>query len=172
MILDNYFFKRKVRKLVEASRARKHKYCSLEETESILVLYRYEDKKYVEPTLNKLRQMKKKLYSCITCPGPVADNDSSVVYIDRYKDVDKHGIPHDEIGSRVAKIPADILIDLSRGKCHTLRVLLLQHPSLFKVGERLEDNSVYDFSIILTDGGTVGDLFEYLLFYLQTIRSK
>lgn len=172
MILGNYFFKRKVRNLMESSRARKHKYCSLEEAVNILVLYRYEDRADIEPVLNKLLQMKKKLYCCVTCSGPVADNDPSVIHIDKHKDADKYGIPHEEICARVAKTPADILIDLSRGKCHTLQVLLLQHPSLFKVGERLNDDAGYDFSIILTEGGSAGDLFEYLLFYLQTIRSK
>lgn len=172
MILGEYFFKRKVQKLIAASCSRKHKFCSLDDAGSILVLYRYEDRVAVEPELEKLRSMKKRIFCCVTYSGPVNNDNPSMIYLNRSKDADKYGIPNPDISARLAKVPADILIDLSRDKCHTLKVLMLQHPSLFKVGERLLKDSVYDFSIIMTDGGGTADLFGYLLFYLQTIRSK
>lgn len=172
MILGEYFFKRKVRKLIASSRSREHKFCSWDEAKSILVLFRDEDRPAVEPLLEKLRSSNKRMACCVSYAGVVTNDNPSMIYVSRAKDADKYGIPNPEISDRIAKLEADVLIDLSRGKCHTLSVLMLQHPSLFKVGERLLDDSVYDFSINMTDGGGTADLFGYILFYLQTIRSK
>lgn len=172
MIFGDYFFKRKIHKLINDSRSRKHQFCSLEDADNILILYRHEDKMAVEPGLEKLRLMNKRICCCVTYSGLINNDDSSTIYLNTSKDSDKYGIPNKEISDRLAKVPADILIDLSRGKCHTLKALMLQHPARFKVGERLSADSDYDFAIIMTDGGGITDLFDYLLFYLQTIRSK
>lgn len=172
MILGEYFFKRKVKKLIDNARSGKHKFCSLDDAGSMLILYQYEDKEAVEPLLEKLRSTKKRIFCCISHSGTIENDNPSMIYVNRNKDADKYGIPNADISAQLAKVQADVLIDLSRGKCHTLKVLMLQHPSLFKVGERLLDDSVYDFSIIMTDGGGTADLFGYILFYLQTIRSK
>ncbi|MDD3062545.1 MAG: hypothetical protein PHX50_06835 [Massilibacteroides sp.] len=117
--------------------------------------------------------MGKNVYCCMSGHGDIALlNDPSFVYINKTKTVNKYGIPDDKIKMKVLGFPADILIDLSRGKCYTLKLLMLQHPSTFKVGERLGDESLYDFSIIMKGGERTSDLFENLLFYLQSIRSK
>lgn len=172
MIFGNYFFKRKVQKLIADSHGRKHKFCSLEDARSLLVLFRNEDKAAVEPLLEKLRASGKRISCCVSYTGTKDHDDPSVLYVNKNKEADKYGIPNADISARLAKIEADVLIDLSRGKCHALSVLMLQHPSRFKVGERLMDETIYDFSIIMTDGGGTAELFGYILFYLQTIRSK
>ena len=154
------------------SRLRKHRFCSLDDARSVLVLYRNEDRGILETQLKNLQLSKKQVCCCVSCSGVVAHPDSSEIYIDKGKEADKYGVPKAELSDRIAKIPADILIDLSRGKCHTLKVLMLQHPSAFKVGERFSDDPIYDFSIIMTEGGNTAELFEHLLFYLQTIRTK
>lgn len=117
--------------------------------------------------------MKKQIRCVFSSKDAVSQpDDSSLLFIDKSKEADKYGIPNDEVSAKVAKIPADILIDLSRGKCHVLKVLMLQHQAAFKIGESLPDSSFYDFSISMTERGGTADLFEYLLFYLQSIRSK
>lgn len=173
MIFGEYFFKKKVRKMIEQSGSRKRRYCSLGEAGSVLVLFRNEDKDRLKKQLEELRSLNAKVHCCVT-GDKAADGaeDPSVLYIDKSADVDKYGMPKPEVANRVFTIPADILIDLSRGKCRTLKVLMLQHPSAFKTGEKLSDNSFCDFSIVMTEGGGTTELFEYLLFYLQTIRSK
>lgn len=171
MKLGEYFFKRKIQNLIEKSRSRMHRFCSLDDADSILVLYRSEDREAVEPLLKKLVSMKKRIYACVSCSGIINQSNSSEICINKSKETDKYGVPNAELSDKIAKISADILIDLSMGKCHTLKALMLQHPSTFKVGARISDNSIHDFSIIMTEGGAA-ELFEHLLFYLQTIRTK
>lgn len=172
MILRKYFLNRMIRRLIDESRFREHKYCSLDEATSILVLYCHEDGDSIKPMLDNLRSMNKELTCCVTSTENVDQKDSSVIYINKKTDTDKYGIPKPKIMDRIVKIPADILIDLSRNRCSTQKFIMLQHPSQLKVGERLADDFVYDFSIIMTDRGETVDLFGYLLFYLQTIPSK
>lgn len=173
MIFGDYFFKRKIQGLIDAQRTRKHQYCSLDEAKDILILYRLEDAQALEPQLKKLRSMNKRVRCCVCCGHDASQPaDPSVVYINKAARTDRNGMPDAELSAEISALPADILIDLSRGKCHTLKALMLQHPSRFKAGERLQDESVYDFSVIMTDGGGIGELFEYLLFYLRTIRTK
>lgn len=173
MIFGEYFFKKKVRKMIELSNSRKHRYCSLDEAENILVLFRDEDRDQIEEQLKKIRSLKKQVRYCVACDN-IMDKpaDPSVYYIYKNKDTDKYGIPNQEVTNNILKIPADILFDLSRGKSHTLKAIMLQHPSMFKIGEKLGEEAYYDFSIIMTEGGGIKELFENLLFYLQTIRSK
>ncbi len=172
MLFEEYIFKRKVRKLTDAARSRKHKFCSWDAADHVLILYRNEDKGNIEPIVEKLRSTQKQICCCVTCSGVIKEDEPSTIYVNKSRDVDKYGIPNSAVSSRIAEVKADILIDLSRDKCHTLKVLMIQHPSLFKVGERLSDDAAYDFSIVMTDGEGTAELFEYLLFYLQTIRSK
>lgn len=173
MIFGEFFFKRKIRKLIENHTSRKHRFCSLEDAADILVLYRHEDTMAVEPKLKELKAMKKNVISCVSCSSKsVEESTPFVIHINEAKEADKYGIPNSELSAKVAKIKADILIDLSRGNCHILKVLMLQHPSTFKVGERAKEDSLYDFSLIMTEGAETAELFENLLFYLRTIRSK
>lgn len=171
-MLEGYRFKKKIRKLVYASADRMHRFCSLDDARDILVFYCYEDRDEVAPYIRKLREMGKQVYVVTTSSKTVTPpDDPSVIFISTEKKSNKYKILDAEVCHTVNEIPADILIDVSRGKCQALKALMLQHRSAFKVGERFSDESVYDFSMIMTSGGP-GELFEYLLFYLQSIRSK
>jgi hypothetical protein len=173
MILKKYLYNRKIRKLISEASSREHRFCPLEEANSVLALFLREDYDEVAPRLKELYSQNKQVYCCVSGNGSFERiNELPCIYIDKTKDVDKYGIPIDEIQTKFMNSPADILFDLSRGKCRTLKLLLVQHPSTFKVGERLNEDFMYDFSMIMTEGRATSDLFENLLFYLRSIRSK
>lgn len=173
MILTHYFIKKKVEKQAAVLSGRKRKYCSLEEARRLLVFYQEKDKEVVEPCLEMLRQMKKQVVVCIYTSRTAAKPLPADYHIlDCQKDVDIWGCPSDAKCKELKEINADILINLTGSDCYALQYILLQHDCPFKVGAKLGETDIHDLSISLTESDDVKYLFEQLLFYLQTIRSK
>lgn len=173
MRLTNYFIKKKVQSLASGAANRKHEFCTLEDANHILVLYQADDHELVEPCLEKLRKMRKKVQACVFVSGStVPEMNASYMTVHSKKDLDTWLAPSDAVVEQFKTVRADILIDLTRPDCYPMQYLMLQHPCRFKVGVKRAGIDLYDLSISLTEREDIKHLFEHILFYLQTIRSK
>ncbi|MDH6356557.1 hypothetical protein [Parabacteroides sp. PF5-9] len=173
MKVSDFFLKRSIhqqkKKLVE----RKPLFVPLKEARHILVFYNIKDQKMVEAFLESFRMMHKHVTACVYIP----DTTSSVFYegyipVFAKTDLNRWGLPKDEIAKKINKARADILIDLTSQNNFIIQYLMLQHPSKFKVGLKWDDQNLHDFSITVTDRTDVKYLFGQILFYLQSFHSK
>ncbi len=172
MILSNYFIKKKIKALAKEASSRQSRYCSLEEANNILVVFNLKDKKEVLLCIEKLKEFNKEINICVYVPKLNREEcDESWLQIKEDK-LDSKGIPTNEMVRKFNEIPADILIDLTRTTNYPMHYLLLQHPSRFKVGNKSSLRDMYDMTVTMTDDDNIDELFEHLLFYLLTIRSK
>lgn len=173
MKLTNYVIKKRIQQLARKNAGRKHQFCSLDDVHDVLVLFHLRDKEEVEGCLQKLRDRDKNVRTCAFIPHYSHEEEiESCVSVSAKKDLDIWGIPSNAICKKINGIKADVLIDLTGPKCYALKYLTLIHPATFKVGVKRDDNDIYDFSIAVTNEEGIPYLFEQILFYLQTIRSK
>lgn len=174
MILTNYFIKKKIRKLALGLPARKRGFCTLKDARSILVFYRAKDKEAVESCLEKLRMMHKLVSACLYVTDRVSDRSLPADYhtLDSKEDLTLWGFPKEDKCKEIKDIKADILIDLVGQDSYAMQYILLQHDCFFKVGAKQDETDFYDLSIRVTDRDDIKYLFEQILFYLQSIRSK
>ncbi len=173
--VSDFFIKRAVNKLAKVSFGRRHCFRSLKEAHDIVVFYEAKDKDEVEPGLETLRMLKKKVNVCVYSTGQEVQEDPDaylVIHDDDNKDINAWGFPALEIMRKVNALRADLLIDLTGKNCYPMKYLLLHHPSQFKTGIKRSEKDLYDFSISVTDRNELMHLFGQIIFYLQTIRSK
>ena len=173
MRLTNYFIKKKVQSLASDAANRRHEFCTLEDARRVLVLYQADDHELVEPCLNALRKMQKKVVAGVFVSGEKNfEPNTSCIPVHAKKDLDTWSVPSDKVVEQFKTTGADIMIDLTRSDCYPMQYLMLQHPCRFKVGVKHVDVDLYDLSISVTEREDIKHLFEHILFYLQAIRSK
>lgn len=173
MKLSNYFIRKKVRALAAKSNKRMPRFCNLEDACQIFVLYNAEDKSIVASFLQTLSELGKQVRTCIYISDKtVTEETNASMLIHPETDLDMWYIPKDPVCKDFNSHKADILIDLTRSDNYVMHYLLLQHPCSFKVGAKNVEADLYDFSISMTNGDDIKHLFEQILFYLQSIRSK
>lgn len=173
MRLTNYFIHKKVKALAGRSDRRQSRFCSLGEARQVLVLFNAEDRETVEPSLATLRNQNKNIQVCAyVSTDTLPEMPSSYLVIHTKTDLDMWYMPKEEVRKKFNACNADILIDLTTGNNYVMQYLLLQHPSLFKVGARSNDLDLYDLTISVTEATDIKHIFDHILFYLQTIRSK
>lgn len=173
MRLTNYFIRKKVKALAGQSGRRQSRFCSLSEARQVLILFNAEDRDVVESCMATLRKQNKNIQACAyVSTETVPEMPSSYQVIHAKTDLDMWYMPKEEVRKKFNTCNADILIDLTTGNNYVMQYLLLQHPSLFKVGARSNDLDLYDLTISVTEATDIKHIFEHILFYLQTIRSK
>lgn len=172
MRLTNHIIRKKVKELAGKPKRQSY-FCPLEEARQILVLFDAEDRDVVEACLSSLRKLNKHIQAYAYVSGDtVPETNPSYSVIQAKTDLDMWYIPKAEIREKFCSCTADILIDLTRGNNYVMQYLLLQHPATFKVGVRSSELDLYDLTISVTENADIKHLFEHILFYLQTIRSK
>ncbi|WP_106827980.1 DUF6913 domain-containing protein [Parabacteroides pacaensis] len=175
MILTNYFIKRKVNKLV-SSIPRNRKFKSLNEIDTILLLYHVSDSKEIEKCVLQLKKIGKKVYTCgykaEEAPQGTDPEDDFHIYVQAKKEVNIWGMPSGAIVEKMNACRPDVIIDLTRRKEYVMQYLLLKCNCDFKTGIKEDENDLYDFSISGAKNKDLLYLFEQIIFYLQTIRSK
>lgn len=173
MRFANYFIKKKISNLLKDVSGRTPRFYTMADAKDILVVFNIMDKKEIEACLDKLREFKKNVHVCAFIPkkGKVDEAEQSWITIHE-DDLDSKGVPTDEMCSRFTSIPADILMDFTRGNNYAMHYLLLRHPASFKVGNKPALREMYDMTISATDDDSLQTLFDHILFYLMTIRSK
>lgn len=173
MKLTNYFIKKKVQQLASGIRLRKHEFCTLEDAKHILVLFHADDWDMVKPGLEILRQQRKTVDACVYLAGEaVPEMEPSYLIVDTKKDLDVWNCPKDTVVNNCNALKADILIDLTHANNYPMQYLMLQHPCHFKVGLKQDGIDLYDLAILVTERDNIKQLFEHILFYLRSIRSK
>lgn len=174
MILTNYFIKKKVQELAAGLPERKRGFSTLKEAHRILVLYQAKDQEAVAPGLERLRGMHKQVVACLS----VADHTSCQALpadchtLDVKKDLTIWGIPKEDKCKEIKEIKADIVINLCDPDHYAMQYIMLQHDCSFTAGIKQGGTDLYDLSILVTDRDDIKYLFEQILFYLQSIRSK
>ena len=172
MKLTNHFIRKKVKSLAEAKKRQSY-FCPLEEARHILVLFNAEDLDAIAPCLDALRSKNKHVNACAYASGEVApEMNPAYMVIHGKTDLDLLSVPKAEVRKAFCACEADILIDLTRGNDYVMQYLLLHHPATFKVGARSSELDLYDLTISMTENADIKHIFEHILFYLQTIRSK
>lgn len=175
--LTDFFIKRAVDRLINVSFERERCFRSLHEAHDIVIFCEAKDMDGVASGLETLRRLKKNVDVCVYAAGKeVSEADAAnarlVISGNGNKDTDVWGFPSPEITNNVGAWRADMLIDLTGKDCYPVKYLLLQHPSPFKAGIKRGEKDMYDFSISATGGDELAYLFDRIIFYLQTIRSK
>lgn len=173
MILTHYFIKRKINRLLSSAR-RSRRFKTINEIHNVLLLCHAEDAKEVEQCAVRLKKAGKKITICMyeTTPAASRNDDSDILYVRPSQDVTVWGFPESSVMQKVNACPSDIIIDLTRKNEYVMQYLLLRSECDFKVGIRSEENAFYDFSVSATENKELSYLFEQIIFYLQTIRSK
>ncbi len=159
MRLTNHFIRKKVKALAGQSGKRQSNFCTLKDARHILVLFNAEDRDVVEPCLKTLRTLNKNVNVCVYVSGEtVPEMNPSYMVVHAKTDLDMWYMPTDEIQKKFYSCNADILIDLTQGNNY--------------VGAKNGELDLYDLTISMTENADIKHLFEHILFYLQTIRSK
>ena len=173
MKLTKYFIRKKVQHLAPDANVRPHEFCTLNEANHILVLFHAADRELVEPCLEKLRRQKKQVHACVyVAEDTTPEMNASYFLVHVKNDLDAWYSPKESTVQNCNALKADILIDLTSPKCYSMQYLLLQHPCRFKVGIKHDVADLYDLAISVTERDNIKQLFEHILFYLQSIRSK
>lgn len=173
MIITHYFIKKEIKGVRQQTVGRAHRYQSLDEIRTVLLLFDAKNLSEVQPCIRQLENRKIKVSACAYTKEEMPNWPASILLIREKKDVNKLGIPVAAIEEKFNSIQADLLIDLTETQSYSMRLLMLKHPSLFKVGAKSEGlEQLHDLSIAVTNKNSIGYLFEQILFYLQAIRSK
>jgi len=173
MNFANYFIKKKINSLLKEMSGRKPRFCSMSDAKNILVVFNIMDKNDVVLCIQKLREFDKNIHVCCFIPKKNKEYEPESTWITILEeDFDSKGIPSDAACDKFARIPADILIDFTRKNSYGMHYLLLNHPANFKVGNKSSLRDMYDMTVAATGNDDIQPLFDHILFYLLTIRSK
>ncbi len=172
MKLSNFFIKKKIQNLLNNTSERKPYFCSLRDAENVLVVFNSKDMEEALPCIEQLKTMGKNIQVCTYIPKKLSVQTDDSWFLLKEDDFDSKGIPTNEVCAKFTAVPADILIDLTRSKDYASLYMILQHPSPFKVGNKSPLRDMYDLTVNMGSDGSIKQLFEHILFYLQTIRSK
>jgi len=175
MILTDYFLKRELRKLISKSSRRPHQYRSMNDIKNVLFVCNSEDWEIGRTCIDRLKTIHKTVNTAIYSPTikDVPTWYSNYLLLRGDKDVNLWGFPDKSLQQQFNSLSADIIMDFTGEKSMAMYYLILQHPSLFKVGCKQSENSAYDLSIVPSEGkDDLQYIFEQLFNYLQTISSK
>lgn len=172
MILKNYFIKRKIDELLSSS-CRNRRFLPFDRIGRILLFYNISDAEAAEICAGKLRKQGKEVYTCgYKSEGSPDSADDTHIYVGSRADTGKNGVPSDAVVQRLDACRADAIIDLTRGNSYVMQYLLLKCRCDFKAGVKGNENNLYDLTLAATDNKDLVYLFDQIVFYLQTIRSK
>lgn len=174
MKISTYIIKKKIQKLSCASSSDREKHSiGIEEARSVLILGDWKDYERIYDIAKRNSALKGKVSFCMLVNNDLPkDSDKNICIVDSKKDINNFYIPNQDCIEKVTSIKADILIDLSSSESYSLKYILLNHPSTFKVGVKNENADLYDLSILMTESNNIEQNFEQILFYLNSIRSK
>ncbi len=173
MILTNYYIKKKINSLAKQAPFREHSYCALQQAQDVLLVYSAEDREQIRECIKKLRDQGKNVYGCMYLPtGKPYETDTTHLQVKEETDTDLFLLPKGEVMAKFKELPADILIDLSRSSEYAMHYLVLSHSALLKVGKKHGEQAMHDISLLVGPEDNVGELFDHIVFYLQTIRGK
>lgn len=169
----NYFISRKIRELSVQQKNRSGLFLPMNEVQHVLLMFNEEDEQELLPCIDKLKRMDKRVSLCIfSSENTTEDVNSMMVYTCCKKDQNFFYFPSQAFLQQINDVKADLIIDLTKPDNLTAQYVLLQHPCKFKAGFKREDIELYDLAIVVTDRKNLQHLFEQLLFYLNSIRSK
>lgn len=172
MILSHYFIRKKILSMQVQPAVRRPKGLSLEEAGRILLVYDYSDKDEVEACLAGIKGKQKwKHLIFAEAPIPEADMTPEKIVCTR-KELNSRGFPPDSLVEKVKSTPADLLIDLTTDICYPLLYLVVQHPAGMKVGFKKPVGEFYDFSLALSSREKISYIWQQIVFYLQSFRTK
>ncbi len=173
MILTHYFIKRKINRLLSSAK-RSRRFKTLNEIHNVLLLCHAADADEVKQCAARLKKAGKKVTVCMceTASAASRNGDPDIFYVSPAHDVTVWGFPESSVVQKVNACTPDIVIDLTRKNEYVMQYLLLRSECDFKAGIRSEEKAFYDFSVSATENKELSYLFEQIIFYLQTIRSK
>ena len=172
MILSHYFIRKKILSIQVQPAVRRLKALSLEEAERILLVYDYAGKEEVEACLAGIKGKQKWLHLIFSeTPIPEADMTPEKLVCTR-KELNTRGFPPEALVEKVKSLKADLLIDLTTDVCYPLLYMVVQHPAGMKVGVKKPLGEFYDFSLALNSREKISYIWQQIVFYLQSFRTK
>ncbi|GAB6394875.1 MAG: hypothetical protein MdMp024_1187 [Bacteroidales bacterium] len=175
MMCRSFFIKRKIQSLVKKSSvARQGCFCSLNEAKTFLIVFHIKDKGQVSLCVERLKKLGKKTRLCVFIPKNMKTLEAVDTSWLQVKEelFDSAGLPSKIVCEKFYAVQADVLLDLTRPGDYVMHFLQLMHPASFKVGNKSALRNIFDLIIPMGCDDTIPQYFEYILFYLQTIRSK
>lgn len=170
MIISKYFIKRKINDLA-CNRHRIRRFKSWSEVNRVMVFYHTAESETVVKCIDTLEKMGKTVFLC-SYGSAVPENKEGNLHIQPQKDVSWWGYPQESVLKTLNDFKPDMLIDLTQKQCCVLQYLFLKCNCDFKTGIKKENQKLYDFAISMTESTDINYLFNQIIFYLQTIRSK
>lgn len=173
MRISNYFIKQKIENLARKTN-RVKKFKSMNEIDRVIIFCNSSEQQEVLPCVSRLAEMGKKVWICSYGTMPEAKIGEGIFLLEIIpkKDLDLRGIPSASIVKKLNDFAPDILIDLTSRISYPMQYLFLCLTCDFKVGITKKDRKQYDFSISVTESTDLCYLFNQIIFYLQTIRTK
>lgn len=173
MILSYHFIRKRIAQLLKRPISRERQFLSLEQADSILLIFKQENQEEAEACMAQLEAKGKKVKQFIYADAPMEKSDDPDRIGCSKKDLDIWAFPRKEIEQAFLSLKADILIDLIEDKdCFPIYYLELQHTARMKIGPKRENGDFYDFSLSVNQQKGIQYIFDQILFYLQTFRTK
>lgn len=173
MRISNYFIKRKIENLAKKGNRTKT-FKSLDEIDRAIIFCNSSECKKIFSCVSRLEEMGKKMLVCSYggLSGKEVNEGTSVLEVSPQKDLNFFGMPSSSIIKKLNDFKPDILIDLTSRVSYPMEYLFLACECDFKTGIKKKDHEHYDFSISVTESTDIDYLFNQIIFYLQTIRTK
>lgn len=171
----NIFIQKKIKNLCKNSGKRHHEFRSMDDIRNMLIFIDDFDQCIVEFGLKQLVKQGKQVQFCIYTNNEEFESEKEeYIYVNEERDLNKFAFPNEPLCRQIKDISTDILIDLTESTSYPMHYLALIHPATFKVGIKRDNNELYDFSIIPPPDreDDLAFIFDQILFYLKTIRSK
>ena len=174
MILSYYFIRKRINQMLGRPVSRKRQFLSLEQAETVLLVFTQKNLQEAEACAARLKAKKKKVKQFVYADTPsVGESDRPDRVWCTRKDLDSWAFPRKETEQAFLSLKADILIDLIADEdCLPVCYLELQHDARMKIGPKRNDGEFYDFSLSLNQQKEIRYIFDQILFYLQTFRAK
>lgn len=170
MIISKYFIKRKINALAQ-SKHRIRRFKSWSEINRVVLFYHTAESEIVVKCIDTLKKMGKTVFLC-SYGNTIPENNEGNLHLQPQKGVNCWGYPQDSALKILNDFKPDILVDLTMKQCCVLQYLFLQCNCDFKTGIKKENQKLFDFAISVTESTDINYLFNQIIFYLQTIRSK
>ena len=127
MILSYHFIRKRIAQLLKRPISRERQFLSLEQADSILLIFKQENQEEAEACMAQLEAKGKKVKQFIYADAPMEKSDDPDRIGCSKKDLDIWAFPRKEIEQAFLSLKADILIDLIEDKdCFPIYYLELQ----------------------------------------------
>lgn len=170
----NILRKKKIRTLLETNK-RRHSFIDFASINRVMLLFQYKDLEQLQKISQDLEKEGKTVflfaYDNHSATVDTKNNLSDIVIINN-KDISRLGSISADVLDKFESVQYDTIIDFSTSYEYPLYYLLASNKSQFCIGIRVDENKLYDFSLIKEDEMSLLDTYEQIKNYLNNTRKS